>query len=205
MLPYLIFGVTFAFAAAVQPGPLQTYLASETVAHGWRRTLPAALSPLLSDGPVIALVLIVLSRLPARWVPALRCAGAAFLFYLAWQAYVAWRDYQAVGSPDPGFARRSVVRAAFVNMLNPNPYLAWSLVLGPLFLKGWRETPAHGVGLLVAFYSTMVVSLAAIITLFALARRLGPRIARTLVAASAVALACFGGYQLWAGVGALLG
>ena len=42
MPTYLILGMTYAFAAAVQPGPLQTYLISQTLSHGWRRTLPAA-------------------------------------------------------------------------------------------------------------------------------------------------------------------
>ena len=64
MIAYLILGATYAFAAAVQPGPLQTYLIAQTLRNGWRRTLPAALSPVMSDGPVILLVLLVLTRLP---------------------------------------------------------------------------------------------------------------------------------------------
>jgi threonine/homoserine/homoserine lactone efflux protein len=56
MSTYLILGMAYAFAAAVQPGPLQTYLISQTLSHGWRRTLPAAFSPLIGDGPVIVLV-----------------------------------------------------------------------------------------------------------------------------------------------------
>ena len=60
---YLIFGCAYAFAAAVQPGPFLVYLVSQSLSAGWRRTLPAALAPLLSDGPVAVLVLFVLSRL----------------------------------------------------------------------------------------------------------------------------------------------
>jgi threonine/homoserine/homoserine lactone efflux protein len=51
MLGYLTIGVTYAFAAAVQPGPFQAYLISLTLVNGWRRTLPAVLAPLLSDFP----------------------------------------------------------------------------------------------------------------------------------------------------------
>ena len=54
----------FAFAAALQPGPLQAYLLASVAQRGWKRTLPAALSPLLSDGPIILVVLLVLTRLP---------------------------------------------------------------------------------------------------------------------------------------------
>jgi threonine/homoserine/homoserine lactone efflux protein len=96
--------------------------------------------------------------------------------------------------------RQTVLRAALVNVLNPNPYISWSLVLGPLLLKGWREAPAHGVALLAGFYGTMVLSLAGTIALFAAARNLGPRVTRVLVGLSAVALAGFGCYLLWSGV-----
>lgn len=204
MFPYLILGATYAFAAAVQPGPLQAYLVSRALSDGWRRTLPAAVSPLLSDGPIIVLVLVVLSRLPARLEPVLRCAGGAFLLFLAAGAFRAWRDYRGTNDAGPQSARRSVLRATVVNLLNPGPYLGWSLVMGPLLLKGWRETPANGIALLAGFYGTMVVSLAGIITLFATTRGLGPRVGRGLVGVSAVALACFGCYQLWSGTKSLL-
>jgi threonine/homoserine/homoserine lactone efflux protein len=194
MSTYLILGMTYAFAAAVQPGPLQTYLISQTLSHGWRRTLPAALCPLISDGPIIVLVLLVLSRVPVWMAQGLRLAGGAFVLYLAWGALKAWRGY---GANDVAPAPSSVLRAALVNVLNPNPYISWSLVLGPLLLKGWREAPAHGVALLAGFYGTLVLSLAGTIALFAAARNLGPRVTRFLIGLSSLALACFGGYLLW--------
>ena len=198
MLPYLILGITYAFAAAVQPGPLQTYLISQTLTHGWRRTLPAAFSPLVSDGPIILLVLLVLTRVPAWMAQVLRLAGGVFVLYLAWGAAKAWRAYDAQHmAPAPS----SLLRAALVNVLNPNPYISWSLVLGPLLLKGWRETPSHGVALLAGFYGTMVLALAATIALFAASRNLGPRVTRLLIGLSSVALACFGCYLLFSSAG----
>jgi threonine/homoserine/homoserine lactone efflux protein len=91
-----------------------------------------------------------------------------------------------------------------VNLLNPNPYLAWSLVMGPLLLAGWREAPAHGVAFLIGFYVTLVLTLAGFIVLFGQARDLGPRVGRGLVGLSAVALAGLGCYQIWSGTRALL-
>ena len=204
MIAYLALGATYAFAAAVQPGPLLAYLASRAVADGWRRTLPAALAPLVSDGPIIALVLTVLRHVPDRLMVALRCAGGLFLIYLSISAFLAWRHYREAIGEDSGSPRRSLLGATIVNLLNPGPYLGWSLVLGPLLLKGWRETPANGIALVVGFYATMVFSLAGIIVLFAKARHLGPRVGRVLVGVSVVALACFGWYQLWVGIRGLL-
>jgi hypothetical protein len=86
-------------------------------------------------------------------------------------------------------------------VLNPNVYISWSLVLGPLLLKAWRESPANGGALLAGFYGTMVLALAGTIVLFAAARNLGPRVTRVLIGLSSVALACFGCYLLWSVVG----
>jgi threonine/homoserine/homoserine lactone efflux protein len=204
MITYLVLGATYAFAAAVQPGPLLAYLASRAVADGWRRTLPAALAPLLSDGPIIVLVLTVLIHLPERLMMALRCGGGVFVLYLTWGAFQSWRHYQERLGNVSRSPRRSLFGATIVNLLNPGPYLGWSLVLGPLLLKGWRETPANGVALIVGFYATMVLSLAGIIALFARARHLGPRVGRALAGMSVVALAACGCYQLWIGIRALL-
>ena len=35
MTGYLILGMTYAFAAVVQPKPFQTYLVSQTLENGW--------------------------------------------------------------------------------------------------------------------------------------------------------------------------
>ena len=52
---YIAQGLVYGFAAAAQPGPLQTYIISQAVARGWKRALPTALAPLISDGPIILL------------------------------------------------------------------------------------------------------------------------------------------------------
>lgn len=133
----------------------------------------------------------------------LQLAGGVFLLYLAAGAARTWRDYSNQPAASSSSGARGLLTAALVNFLNPNPYLGWSLVMGPLLLRGWRESPAHGVALVVAFYGTMALTLAGIIALFAGASRLGPRIGRALVAVSAVALAAFGVFELWAGLSGL--
>ena len=204
MLAYVLLGAAYAFAAAVQPGPLQTYLVSSTLTHGLRRTLPAVLAPLLSDVPVITLVLLVLTQVPPSVVDVLRLAGGLFLLYLASSAFAAYRRYESPRGAPPAHATRTVLEAAFVNLLNPNPYLSWSLILGPLLLQAWRTAPAYGIALLVSFYATMIASTAVILLPFAGARALGPRIARAMVGVSALALTAFGLYQLWKGGAAVL-
>ena len=201
MLSIIVLGMGYGFAAAVQPGPFQTYLISQSLRQGWRRTLPASLAPLVSDGPIILLAVLVLSQLPATWERTLHVAGGLYVLYLAWGAFRAWREQEALGFGgvvvDDG---HGLVKAALTNVLSPGPYLFWGMVTGPILLAGWREEPARGIVFLFGFYVAMVASLATLIIAFSSARRLGPRVTRTLVGLSALALFGFGILQLARGL-----
>ena len=90
---YILQGIGYGLAAAAQPGPFQTYLISQTLTKGWKRTLPAALAPLLSDGPIIALCLLVLSQVPPWLQKLLYFAGGLFVLYLAYGTYKTWKRF----------------------------------------------------------------------------------------------------------------
>ncbi len=200
MLSYLIPGITYGFAAAVTPGPLCMYLISQAITAGWRRTIPAAFSPLISDGPVAILVLTVLSQVPSGVVQYLRLIGGVFILYLAFEAWQSWRNFEVQNAVPIQSSSNSFWKAAVVNWLNPNPYLGWSIVLGPIVLSGWRQSPEKGVALLLAFYVTMIGTMIAMIVLFAATKALGPKIRRNLIGLSSIGLACLGLYQLRLGV-----
>jgi threonine/homoserine/homoserine lactone efflux protein len=199
---YLLQGIGFGFAAASQPGPFQTYLISQTLTQGWKRTLPAALAPLVSDGPIILLCMLVLSQVPEWMRSGLYIAGGLFIVYLAYGTYKSWRnfDVNVQAAIHGGGSRQSIIKAAMMNALNPNPYIFWTLVTGPILLNGWRESPITGISFLAGFYLTMITSLAAVILIFGFAQRLGPKFNRAMLGVSAAALFCFGMYQLWLGV-----
>ena len=202
MLAYIVQGIGYGFTGAVQPGPFQAYLISQSLQCGWRKTLYAALAPLISDGPIIALAMLLLTRLPVGWERVLSFAGGAFVLTLAWGAFRSWRDYDLADPVvDARVAGQGMLKAALMNALSPGPYLFWGLVTGPILLSAWRESPARAVGFLAGFYGAMVMSLIGLIVLFGAARRLGPRVTRAMVGISAVALACFGVYRIWQGLG----
>lgn len=197
---YILQGIGYGFAAAVQPGPFQTYIISQTLTHGWKRTLPAALAPLISDGPIIALCLLALSQVPLWLQRFLYIAGGLFVLYLAYGAYTSWKNFDASLPTTETDTQQSVLKAALMNALSPGPYIYWSLVTGPILLKGWRETPVNGIAFLAGFYVTIVSSLLAVILVFGSAARFGPKVNRALLGISAVALFGFGLYQLWQGI-----
>ncbi len=204
MIESIVFGSSFAFAAAVQPGPLQAFLLARVAAAGWQRTLSAVLAPLISDIPIAVLVLLVLGRLPAGAQQGLRAAGGVLLLYLAWAAFRQLRRPPEASGAAPHSAPRTLLQAALVNVLNPNPYLGWALVLGPAAVAAWHRDPASAVALVAAFYGTMAATLAALVVLFGTARFLSAGAQRGLAAVSAAALAALGAYQLAVSVPRLL-
>jgi len=198
-LIYLVPAITFGFAAAIQPGPLALYLISQTLRNGWKRTMPAIFSPLITDGPIAVVCLLVLSSLPHTFLRYLQMAGGVFILYLAFNAYRAWKNFRGQLATAGVSPVKTMLNAVIVNFLNPGPYLGWSLVIGPLFLKGWKEYPGYGFAALAGFYVTMLLTNAAIILLFHLARERGPHLQRTLIGISAIFLGVFGAYQIISG------
>lgn len=200
MWVYLVQGIGFGFAAASQPGPFQTFLISQALTRGWKRALPGAFAPLLSDGPIILLSVLVLSQLP-DWVQRImNIAGGLFILYLAYGAFRSWRKYgETVARPESG-EQQTIFKAALTNALAPGAYIFWMFVTGPILVQGWRETPAYGLAFLLGFYVTMIACLASIIIIFGVAATLGPRLNRALLGVSCVVLSSFGLYQLWLGI-----
>jgi len=192
VVEYLAFGCSFAFAAAVQPGPLQAFLFSRVAEKGVRATLPASLAPLVSDGPIALVVLLLLKSLPAGMSRILQGAGGVLLLYFAYAAFREWRNWAGARSETGGTAPHTLWQAVAINFLNPNPYLGWSLILGPKALAAWRLSPFYAAALVGGFYATMVLMLALTILLFGTARILGERARRTLLLLSAATLAVLG-------------
>lgn len=194
----LLLGSGLAFGAAIQPGPLQAFLVSRVVSTGWRRTLPACLAPLLSDGPIAAVAILVLGRIPTGAQGVLRASGGVLLLYFASGAFRQWR--QPASAPSGTSPPRTLLAAITINLLNPNPYLGWGLVLGPAVVAAWARHPAHAVGFVCAFYGTMIATLAGFVFLAGTARLLNPGRQRALVGISALLLGVLGLTLLVAGV-----
>jgi threonine/homoserine/homoserine lactone efflux protein len=199
MLTYLLQGLTFGFAAAVQPGPFQAYLISHTLRFGWRKSLLLALVPLCSDLPIIALVVLILKGLPDSALLVLRIGGGAFLLLLAYNAL-----RTAISLPpeveDAERAAPGFLQAVLTNLLNPNVYLYWGFLTGPILITGWKLAPENGIAFLLSFYIIMTLVVVGILMAFGMAGRIHTSVRRGMILVSAAGLAGFGVYQLWMGL-----
>jgi len=147
-------GVVLGLSAGLSPGPLQTLVLAQSMRHGTREGLKVALVPLFTDAPVLLVCILVLRRL-SDFGPVLgtvSLAGALFVLWLAWESFSVRGMEMADSDTDP----KSLRRGALVNFLNPNVYVFWLTVGGPLILKAWGQTPLAAVGFLVCLLGCLV-------------------------------------------------
>jgi threonine/homoserine/homoserine lactone efflux protein len=202
VLSLLAQGLGLGFTAAVQPGPLQAYILSETLAHGWRRGLPIVFAPLLADGPVIAVTLFILVQVPDSVLRLIQIAGGLFIIYLAWSMFRQLRQGVVIGpAQQTNTGRRSaLLRGVMLNLFNPGVYIFWGTISGPIVIKAWQQSPVAAVAFMVGFYSVIVGTMAVLVAVFQQARRLDERVVRLILSASLVILVVLGGLLLKSGV-----
>jgi threonine/homoserine/homoserine lactone efflux protein len=193
-------GLTLGFSAAAQPGPFQAYLLAQSLRNGARRTLPVGLVPLVSDPPVIAVVLAVLAQVPAGFLRALQLAGGAVVLWLGAGALRAALAAPPAADAEAHAPPRGFARAVAVAFTNPSVWIFWSLVGGPILAEAWRAAPVRALVFLAGFYLFLAAGNAALVLLAGQARRLGPRFARGLGIASGLALVVFGLWQVGRGM-----
>lgn len=200
MFLFFLRGLPFGLTAAVMPGPYQLFLFSEAAKHGWRKTWPLAFVPLLSDGPIIVVVFLILSQVPDWFLTVLKIVGGLFILYLAYGAFKASSQQINLENAKPS---QGLWKGVLMNFFNPNPWIFWSLTGVPILLEGFREATSHGASFLLGFYTAMIPTLLVLVVIFATAAYLGPKVNQTLQKVAALVLAGFGVYQLAQGVLAL--
>jgi threonine/homoserine/homoserine lactone efflux protein len=196
-------GLALGFSASASPGPFQALLLAQAARLGPRRALHLSLVPLASDPPVIAACLLALAGLPGGLLRLLSLAGGAFLVFLGGSAlrdlWGSRHDPPAAGGPAAVPTAVGFWSAVLVNLLNPNAWIFWSLVGGPILAGALRQSGPHPLAFLGGFYLTLTATNAATVLVFGAVGRLGPGAARALGGLSALAFLVLGLLQLWQG------
>ena len=194
-LSFFLQGAALGLSALATPGPLQTLLISETLQGGFRRGARITFAPLITDAPIIVLVLVILTQVPPVVVRVLSIVGGLFVLYLAWGLARQWRagataNVSVVETRPIGW--KGLWRASVVNWLNPNPYLFWALVGGPTLIAAINQSVWNGLAFLIGMYGVFIGGMLSIVVVFHFARNLGPRVVHGLLLFSVIALTVFG-------------
>lgn len=191
IIPTFLQGLGLGVSAATSPGPFQTFLINRSLDGGWRQGATIAFAPLISDGPIVLLILLFINQIPPWFIRLLSLAGGAFVLYLAGSLWRQWRQIassQASGPAQTTPAQGGLWQGVIMNALSPGPYTFWAFVNGPIVIAAWQRDWSEGLAFLIGFYGTMISTSIGLAILFDQARRLSPGIVRGLTVASIVIL-----------------
>ena len=195
--------LALGFTAGISPGPLLTLVLSSTLERGFWAGVRVSIAPLLSDGPILAIALLVLKDLPSAWLTGITLVGGLFVIWIGVQTVRSSRGELRTEDAVRGGAAVDLRRGALVNVLNPHPWIFWLSVGGPLLVGTWRQAPALAIGFLAVFFTLLVGCKVALAWLTAAGRRfLTGRWYRLLLAGSGLLLIGLGAVLVGQGVAA---
>lgn len=163
---YLLQGLALGFGSGITPGPFLALVIAASLRGGFRNGAVVALSPLITDLPIIVACITVLAQLPDKGVAALSLAGAGVL---ARYAYEAFRDARTAslsamraGAASVQPARHALRQGIVANFFNPSPWMFWISIGGPLLTESWAHGAAASAAFLLPFYGLLIGSKVAI-------------------------------------------
>jgi threonine/homoserine/homoserine lactone efflux protein len=151
-------GMLLGVVEGLKPGPLLTMVIRETLSGGLRAGVWTAAAPIFSDGP-----LVILSFFAAAWIATnpsvllvITVAGALFLAKMGLDCY--GLEPPAPGKIGPGIPKDSFLRGVLTNLLNPNVYVFWFLIGGPLMASVVEEEVLAPIAYAVSFLITLMLT-----------------------------------------------
>lgn len=156
-MTFLLLGFSLGFSAGISPGPLLTLVITRTLARGFGAGLRVALSPLITDAPIILLTLLLFNALPPLLESAITAVGGLYVICLGVETIRSARHarLQAPGGAT-GAASVDLWQGALVNILSPHPWLFWIAIGSPTLARAWQAGWPNAVFFLLGFYSLLV-------------------------------------------------
>jgi threonine/homoserine/homoserine lactone efflux protein len=190
MIAALASGVLLGLSSGLAPGPLLALVLAQTLRHGAREGCKIALTPLITDAPIILLTLLMAAKLTEfrSLLGIVSIAGGAFVLYLAWDSFAPVRvDAETTAEPP-----RSWLKGILTNLFSPHPWLFWLTVGAATLAKAMAQSWLAAVAFLFGFYLLLVGSKVLIALLAGRSRNLlAGRPYRVVLRTLAVLLAVF--------------
>ena len=143
-------GVLLGLSSGLSPGPLLTLVLAQTLKHNRTEGIKVALSPLVTDFPIILITVLIMGRLAQSdiFLAIISFAGGIFLAWLGTES-VRTRE-MSMDLQDSGSG--SLKKGIITNFLNPGPYLFWATVGTPLMLKASKTDLTSAILFIISFY-----------------------------------------------------
>lgn len=149
-------GVLLGLTSGLSPGPLLTLVLTQTIRHNRAEGIKVALSPLITDLPIILITVLILGRLAQFdiFLAIISFIGAIFLGYLGVESLRIRELNFDVKDPKSGSLKKGII----ANFLNPSPYLFWATVGTPLMFKAYKTDLLTSIFFMASFYVFLIGS-----------------------------------------------
>ena len=149
-------GALLGLSAGLAPGPMLALVLAQTLRHGSREGCKVALTPLVTDAPIIVVALALAAKLAKLHLllGMVSIAGAIFVLYLAWESFGPVREMTSTPAERP----RSWPKGIVTNLLNPHPWLFWLAVGAAILAKAIDQSWLEATAFLFGFYLLLVGS-----------------------------------------------
>jgi len=151
-----IAGITLGFVEGVKPGPLLTMVIRETLSGGLKAGAKAASAPIFTDGPMI-----FISMIFAGWVS--NFPLILIIISILGAIYLAWMGIECFGISPPSSELSdhkitgSLKRGILTNLLNPNVYIFWFLIGGPIMATAFEQNPLAPIFYAISFLVSIIL------------------------------------------------
>lgn len=156
IIGFLVLGAFLGLAAGISPGPLLAVTISETLQHGKWEGIKVAISPLITDLPIVLSVLFILSHLTSSnfVIGIIAFFGASYLIYSGMESLKIKPNSFELKLEKKDALKRGII----VNFGNPHPYIFWLSIGGPIIFKSLNTHIWATVLFIIGFYSFLVGS-----------------------------------------------
>ena len=155
-IEFLALGAFLGLTSGISPGPLLAITISESLQHGKWEGIKVAISPLLTDLPIILSVLFILSRLASSnlVIGLIACLGASYLIYSGIESLKTKPENFGLNITKKDALKRGVI----VNFGNPHPYIFWLSIGGPIIFRSLNINIWATILFISGFYCLLVGS-----------------------------------------------
>ncbi|NPV02984.1 MAG: LysE family translocator [Brevinematales bacterium] len=184
--------------SGITPGPLLTLAIAQTVAHHRNEGIKTQLAPLITDIPIAAVSILLLSGVAYSNIvlTVISFVGAGFIGYMAIRNFIPPKTEQIIDTKP-----KSLKKGIIANFLNPATYLFWITIGGPGLLQQAKDGIGWAILYVLVFYTA---NLGTAITVIFLADRFkgltGSNGYKWILRVLGLFLLFFAGRLVWEGI-----
>jgi len=196
-MTFALAALTFGLVAGLKPGPLGVFIIHQTLTKGKLQGFIASLAPVLTDGPIILLAMLLTVQLSdlVWFISLVSIAGG---IYLAVLAYRIFRLPNSLNPSGKDIGASGLGTAVKINFLNPAPYVFWLTIGTGYILMGSNTEVAIFIS--VAIISLCLTKYLVAVAIELLGKKFSQRSYALLLKSLSLPMAVFSAQLIYAGV-----